>query len=86
MDESWIAYLSRGAEHVSTWTAAAAGGSTGGLAIFFAWLDPANMELWLRLLTLGMGFLTTFASAGLIALKYYDRWRAREDRWRGPDY
>jgi hypothetical protein len=74
----WLDGLVRASDHVSTFKAASAGVISGGAAITIAALDPSSMELWLRLVTLGLGLVTTVASGGLIALKYWDRWQGRD--------
>jgi hypothetical protein len=70
----WFFVMMRTSDQISTLKAALAGVATGSSAMFFAWLDPSSMELWLRLFTLFMGLITTVASGGLIALKYWDRY------------
>lgn len=45
-----------------------------------AWIDPSNLVPWLQVATLSVGFITGLGSAGLVFLKYLQRWRGRTSR------
>ncbi len=77
----------RAVEHVSAGKAAAIGGAGSGVSIatatladptIFAWVDPTALVPWLQVATLSVGLVTGLGSAGLVFLKYVQRWRARK--------
>jgi hypothetical protein len=79
----------RAAEHVSAGKAAAIGGAGSGVSIASATLadptllgfvDPATLVPWLQLATLSVGLITGLGSAGLVFLKYFQRWRAKKQQ------
>jgi hypothetical protein len=79
----------RAVEHVSAGKAAAIGGAGSGVSIasatladptMLAWVDPATLVPWLQVATLSVGFITGLGSAGLVFLKYLQRWRGRTSR------
>ncbi len=45
-----------------------------------AWVDPSALVPWLQVATLSVGFITGLGSAGLVFLKYLQRWRGRTSR------
>jgi len=80
------ASIYRAVEHVSSGKAAAIGGAGSGVSIVsatladpsvIAWIDPSNLVPWLQVATLSVGFITGLGSAGLVFLKYLQRWRGR---------
>jgi hypothetical protein len=75
----------RAAEHVSAGKAAAIGGAGSGVSLASATLadptvlalvDPVILVPWLQVATLSVGLITGVGSAGLVFLKYVQRWRA----------
>lgn len=77
----------RAVEHVSAGKAAAIGGAGSGVSIatatladpsIFAWVDPTTLVPWLQVATLSVGLVTGLGSAGLVLLKYVQRWRAKK--------
>ena len=77
----------RAVEHVSAGKAAAIGGAGSGVSIasatladpsVIAWIDPSNLVPWLQVATLSVGLITGLGSAGLVFLKYVQRWRAKK--------
>jgi hypothetical protein len=79
----------RAVDHMSAGKAAAIGGAGSGVSIasatladpaLLAWVDPATLVPWLQVATLGVGLITGLGSAGLVFLKYLQRWRGGTSR------
>jgi hypothetical protein len=79
----------RAVEHVSAGKAAAIGGAGSGVSIasatladptMLAWVDPSALVPWLQVATLSVGLITGLGSAGLVFLKYLQRWRAKKQQ------
>jgi hypothetical protein len=77
----------RAVEHVSAGKAAAIGGAGSGVSLASATLadramlaivDPSGLVPWLQVATLSIGLITGLGSAGLVFLKYLQRWREKK--------
>jgi hypothetical protein len=77
----------RAVEHLSAGKAAAIGGAGSGVSIasatladpaVLAFVDPSNLVPWLQVATLSVGLVTGLGSAGLVFLKYVQRWREKK--------
>jgi hypothetical protein len=81
-----FASIYRAVEQVSAGKAAAIGGAGSGVSFasatladpsVLAFVDPASLVPWLQVATLSVGLVTGLGSAGLVFLKYLQRWRGK---------
>lgn len=64
--------LHKNVEHIPTSKTITAGAAGSTVSIVAALSDPSQVEPWLRLATLGVGFLTGLGSLVLVTLKCLD--------------